>query len=83
MTPTTPRTRSRGRSWHWARRACSISRGEALAAWLHRVAYHVALRLRKGRPKWAGEPVDFETVSGACDPIWDAACADLAAVLEW
>jgi DNA-directed RNA polymerase specialized sigma24 family protein len=34
-------------------RAHSINRGEALAAWLHRVAYHVALRVRKGRAKRA------------------------------
>jgi RND family efflux transporter MFP subunit len=34
-----------------ARKAASVARGEAMAAWLHRVAYRAALRIRADRQK--------------------------------
>jgi RNA polymerase sigma factor (sigma-70 family) len=41
-----------------ARQASSISKREALGAWLHRVAFRLALRLRLQRRKCATEPLD-------------------------
>src|SRR6516164_144838 len=41
-----------------ARQASSISKREALGAWLHKVAFRVALRTRMQRRKRAMQPLD-------------------------
>ena len=47
-----------------ARQASSISRREALSAWLHKVAFRVALRTRMQRRKRAMQPLDAANEPG-------------------
>ena len=65
----------------FARKATSIGRGEVVAAWLYKVAYRVALRLRAAAAKRsaAGEPTDaIPAPEAAGDLDW----LDLKPVLD-
>jgi RNA polymerase sigma factor (sigma-70 family) len=57
----------------FVRKAGSIARGQAVGAWLHRVAYRVALRARAGLARRVGrEQTGVEPVAVATgdDPAW-------------
>jgi RNA polymerase sigma factor (sigma-70 family) len=63
------------------RKARSVSRGEALGAWLYRVAYRVALRARAAAQRRAQHErpgLDAEEVPAPAAPAWD----DLRPVLD-
>ena len=57
-----------------ARKAGAVACGEALAAWLHRVAYRVALRIRADRARRTDRQesgmVDQLPAPSAADPAW-------------
>ena len=65
-----------------ARKAASVARGEALAAWLHRIACRTAARLRADRTRradrHAGGAVDHLPAPPPADPSW----AELLRVLD-
>jgi RND family efflux transporter MFP subunit len=64
-----------------ARKAGSVSRGEALAAWLHRVAVRAASRVRADRLRRTGrEEGGVEVLPGTPEP--DPAWAELSRVLD-
>lgn len=65
-----------------ARKAHSLRRHRAVAAWLHKVAYHIALRTRKNasqRKTVDLDPADLVSLSG---PVDEAMRRDLATVLD-
>jgi RND family efflux transporter MFP subunit len=57
-----------------ARKAASVARGEVLAAWLHRVAFRAALRVRADRARWptttGTEVIEQRAAPPAPDPAW-------------
>jgi RNA polymerase sigma factor (sigma-70 family) len=61
------------------RKAGTVTRGEALGGWLHRVACRVALRLRAGQRRGGRELPDPERVAG---PVENGAGDDLRRVLD-
>lgn len=63
------------------RKAGSIRRGAALAAWLHRVACRIALRVRAANAQRAGREQPLVDVPAAADAE-EAAARDLRAVLD-
>jgi RNA polymerase sigma factor (sigma-70 family) len=65
----------------FARKAGSIGRGEVVAAWLYKVAYRVALRLRSAAVKRAvqSEPTD---ALPAPEPVGNADWGELRPVLD-
>lgn len=64
-----------------ALKAASISRGEAIASWLYKVAYRAALRLRAGTCHW--QALDPEAADPeATDPTGTADRRDLRAALD-
>jgi RNA polymerase sigma factor (sigma-70 family) len=67
-----------------ARKASAISRRDCVAAWLHRVAYRCALKLRAARarvPRTA-EPADLAAVAAAAPGLTEAERRDLGQVLD-
>jgi TIGR03009 family protein len=63
----------------FVRKAASIRRGRAVAAWLHRVACRVALRARAAAARWASaEEVEVPAPAG----VDEVALRDLRAVLD-
>lgn len=64
-----------------ARRAASVSRGEVLGAWLHRVACRAALRVRSARARHAGRQ-DAGPVEQLPAPAVDPALSELLGVLD-
>ncbi len=67
-----------------ARKAASIGRGAALAGWLHRVAFRVALRLRAQAAARKARPLSEADGSAATtpDPAAAAAWRELAPLLD-
>jgi RNA polymerase sigma factor (sigma-70 family) len=63
------------------RKANSIRRAESLAAWLHRVAYRIALRSRAASARRGGREQSLVDVPVAADTK-EAATRDLRAVLD-
>jgi len=63
-----------------ARKAGSVSRGEVLAAWLHRVACRAALRIRADRARRAGQPES--SVEQLPAPPLDSGLCELEHVLD-
>src|SRR5215813_12154304 len=64
------------------RRAGSHGRVGTVAGWLHRVAYHVALRARKNAARRSGPQVDLAAACALEDPGADVGWRELAAVLD-
>jgi RNA polymerase sigma factor (sigma-70 family) len=65
------------------RKAGSVGRGEALGAWLHKVAYRVALAVRSDRRGRREEPLgESPAVAGSSDPYAEAAWRELRSVLD-
>jgi RNA polymerase sigma factor (sigma-70 family) len=62
-----------------ARKAASICRREALAAWLHGVAYRTALRAKRGAARRRNHEAQLRAAAPrAASPVWD----DVQAVLD-
>jgi RNA polymerase sigma factor (sigma-70 family) len=64
------------------RKAGSLGRVGTVAGWLHRVAYHVALRARKNAARRSGPELDLAAARALEDPGADAGWRELAAVLD-
>ena len=65
----------------FARKAATIGRGEVVAAWLYKVAYRVALRLRDSAAKRASPGAATDALP-APEPTGDAEWHDLRPVLD-
>lgn len=65
-----------------ARKASAVCRGEAVAGWLHTVAFRIALRARKSASPRLKTNVDLAALESPADPYREAARRDLAAVLD-
>jgi RNA polymerase sigma factor (sigma-70 family) len=65
-----------------ARKAESLRRHPAVAGWLHRVAYHIALRARKNAAQRKTVDLDPADLVSLCNPAEEAMRRDLAAVLD-
>ncbi|HEY7423541.1 MAG TPA: sigma-70 family RNA polymerase sigma factor [Gemmataceae bacterium] len=63
-----------------ARKAAAVSRRQAVASWLHTVAYRIALRARAAR--WKKSDIDLATLASPGDAAADAVRRDLASVLD-
>jgi RNA polymerase sigma factor (sigma-70 family) len=64
------------------RKAASVSRRDAVAAWLHTVAYRIALRARGTASKRARTDIDLDTIEALPNSAEDAMRSDLASVLD-
>jgi RNA polymerase sigma factor (sigma-70 family) len=65
------------------RKAASVGRGEALGAWLHKVAYRVALAVRSERRGRREQSLaEAPAVVGPSDPYAEAAWRELRSVLD-
>src|SRR5262249_2498141 len=65
-----------------AHKASSLGRVRTVAGWLHRVAYHVALRARKGAARRDRTDFDLAVLASPHDPVEEAGRRELAAVLD-
>jgi RNA polymerase sigma factor (sigma-70 family) len=65
-----------------ARKADSLRRHRAVAAWLHKVAYHIALRARKNAAKRKTTDLDMAHLVSVSGPEDEAMRRDVAAVLD-
>jgi RNA polymerase sigma factor (sigma-70 family) len=65
-----------------ARKAASLRRQGAVAGWLHKVAYHIALRARKNAAKQKTVELAPTELVSLPDPTEDVIRRDLAAVLD-
>ncbi len=65
-----------------SRKASTVSRGDAVAAWLHTVALRIALRARKSAHRKRSTNINLEAHVSSADPYQEAARRDLAAVLD-
>src|SRR5262245_31870796 len=64
------------------RKAGSLGRVGAVAGWLHRVTYHIALRARKGAARRARTEIDFGAVGSLQGRVEYVGRRDLATVLD-
>jgi RNA polymerase sigma factor (sigma-70 family) len=66
------------------RKGSSLGKREALAGWLYRVAYRIALRARASHRTVSGEAAEkvLKDLPGAEDPIAEVSCRDLLPVLD-
>jgi RNA polymerase sigma factor (sigma-70 family) len=62
--------------------AGSLGQVRAVAGWLHRVAYHVALRARRKATRRGRAVIDLTAVEALADPGADVGWRELAAVLD-
>jgi RNA polymerase sigma factor (sigma-70 family) len=65
-----------------ARRARTLQRAESLAAWLHSVAYRLALRARKAGVRRQQEEARTRTADPIPDPLDELSARELLAVLD-
>ncbi|HEY7156078.1 MAG TPA: sigma-70 family RNA polymerase sigma factor, partial [Gemmataceae bacterium] len=64
------------------RKAYAVRRYQSVAGWLHKVAYHVALRARKGAAKRATVALDRAAVACRRDPVEEVVRGDVVAVID-
>ena len=65
-----------------ARKAGSIHKGEALAAWLHGVAYRTAMKAKRDAARRRAHEARAGRGQQARNPYWDAAWREVQAVLD-
>jgi RNA polymerase sigma factor (sigma-70 family) len=64
-----------------ARKAVAVGRGDAVAGWLHTVAFRIALRIRASAQRMKTN-VDLAAIESRANPAEEAERRDLAAVLD-
>ncbi|MHB1423675.1 MAG: sigma-70 family RNA polymerase sigma factor [Gemmataceae bacterium] len=64
-----------------ARKAATVGRGDAVASWLHTVAFRIALRIRAAAQRMKTN-VDLTAVESRADPSEEAQRRDLAELLD-
>jgi RNA polymerase sigma-70 factor (ECF subfamily) len=64
------------------RKAGAVRRYQPVAGWLHKVAYHVALRARKEAAKRAAVALDRAAAECRRDPVEEVMRGDVAAVID-